>query len=114
MRHIIGIKYLFLSLKAEPELKGFGQEVYWLSTLRKRVRKSGGEREHVCRARPQLNFPRKICSSNYISSSHLEGCGGVASPTWELPFGKGKVSREECIFEFSHNTSSNESEVPFW
>lgn len=60
----------------------------------------------------QFNFPRKVCSSNYVSSSHLEGCG-----TWPLQRGnshlaKGKSPEKSASLSCSHNTSSNESEVP--
>lgn len=48
MLHIIGIKHLVLSQKAELELEVLGQEVYWLNTLRKRMRIfRRGQMEHV-------------------------------------------------------------------
>lgn len=34
----------FLSWEAEPELEILGQEIYWLSILRRTKRKSGGDK----------------------------------------------------------------------
>lgn len=118
MLHIIGIKYLFLSQKAELELEVLGQEIYWLNTLRRRMRQIRRGQRDGTRSHPQLGTGFSLTSpGRFAAQITLVGPtqrGVVLQP---LHYGnshlaKGKCPEKSASLSCSHNTSTNERSAP--